>query len=259
MKKRVAIVTGVSRLRGIGRSICLALAAQGHDICFSYFQAYDNDMPWGAEPNSIEIISQEIRDIGARCCHLEMDLRKTDAAMHILDLAEKKLGPASTLINNATYSTASSIKSINGPMLDQHYEVNVRANVLLTQAFIKRIAANQAGRIINISSGQSLGPMPEELAYAMTKNAIDHMTQALATTLAASGITINSVNPGPTDTGWMTAELADQLKEASPNGRIGQPEDAAKIVAFLASEEAAWITGQIIHSEGGFDRYKRWG
>ena len=94
--------------------------------------------------------------------------------------------------------------------------------------------------------------MPGELAYAATKGAVEAFTVTLAAEVAPLGLTVNAINPGPTDTGWMSEELRAALLARLPFGRIGRPEDAARLVAFLASEDAAWITGQVIHSEGGF-------
>lgn len=96
--------------------------------------------------------------------------------------------------------------------------------------------------------------MTGELAYAATKGAIDALTVTLAAEIGHKGITVNAVNPGPTDTGWMTDDVQNVLLPKFPLGRIGKPEDAARLIAFLASPEAEWITGQIIHSEGGFLR-----
>lgn len=96
--------------------------------------------------------------------------------------------------------------------------------------------------------------MPGELAYATTKGAIDALTITLSAELAPLGITVNAVNPGPTNTGWMTEEIRSELQPRFPFGRIGEPQDVARTVKFLVSEEAAWVTGQIIHSEGGFRR-----
>jgi 3-oxoacyl-[acyl-carrier protein] reductase len=93
-----------------------------------------------------------------------------------------------------------------------------------------------------------------ELAYAATKGAIEALTVTLAAEVGGKGITVNAVNPGPTDTGWMTEELRRELSEKFPTERVGEPEDAARLVAFLAGDEARWITGQVIHSEGGFLR-----
>jgi 3-oxoacyl-[acyl-carrier protein] reductase len=96
--------------------------------------------------------------------------------------------------------------------------------------------------------------MPGELAYVATKGAIEAFTRTLAAEVGHKGITVNAVNPGPTNTGWMTYQLRRELSARFSAGRVGEPEDAARLVAFLASDEAAWITGQVIHSEGGFLR-----
>lgn len=105
-----------------------------------------------------------------------------------------------------------------------------------------------------MTSGQSLGEMSGEIAYAITKGAIETLTKTISQKTATKGITINAVNPGPTDTGWMDEKLTEIILEKSPMGRIGTPKDASRLIAFLASDEAEWITGQIIHSEGGFTR-----
>lgn len=96
--------------------------------------------------------------------------------------------------------------------------------------------------------------MAGNIAYATTKGAIDTFTVTLSAEAASKGITVNAVNPGPTDTGWMDDSVKEYILSKSPSGRIGLPQDAARIIAFLASDEAEWITGQIIHSEGGFQR-----
>ena len=121
---------------------------------------------------------------------------------------------------------------------------------LLCREFVCNFEAKTGGRIINLTSGQSLHPMPNELAYAASKGAVEALTLSLSPALAARGITINAVDPGGTDTGWMSEDLKKHLIARAPMGRIGLPEDAAKLVVFLASEEAQWITGQIVHSRG---------
>jgi 3-oxoacyl-[acyl-carrier protein] reductase len=104
-----------------------------------------------------------------------------------------------------------------------------------------------------VTSKQPCGiPLPGKLAYITTKGAIDAFTTTLAVEVAPRGITVNAVDPGPTDTGWMTGDIQRELLPRFPMGRIGQPEDAARLITFLASEEAGWITGQIIRSRGGF-------
>ena len=128
--------------------------------------------------------------------------------------------------------------------------------MLLAVEFARRFVPlpGRSGRIINLISGQGLGPMPNELAYGATKGAIEAFTRSLAPAVAGKGITVNAVNPGPTDSGWISTELRDVLLPKFPGGRLGTPEDAARLVAWLASPEAGWVTGQVIHSEGGFVR-----
>ena len=254
MKKRIAIITGVSRLKGIGRAICVELAKRNIDIFFSYWTPYDNEMPWKVEATEPEIIRQEILNYGVNCESIELDLSAEENINKLINEVESQLGKPSILINNATYSTATSIDNFSSEELDKHYLVNVKATTLLTIEFIKRFNFDAGGRIVNITSGQSLGEMNGEIAYAITKGAIETLTQTISQEIAAKGITINAVNPGPTDTGWMDENLYKDLKEQFPMNRVGLPEDAAKLVGFLCSEEGQWITGQIIHSEGGFKR-----
>lgn len=254
MKNRIAIITGVSRLKGIGCAICLQLAKQDIDIFFTYWSAYDEQMPWKVQENEPDLIQQEILDIGVRCEKLELDLSKETAVTTLLNEANKRLGKPHILINNATYSTETNIETLDANELDKHYAVNVKATTLLSIEFIKQFAYAENGRIVNLSSGQSLGPMPNEIAYAISKGAIETLTYTLASEIASKGITINAVNPGPNDTGWMNEALKKDLLKSFPMNRIGKPKDTAKLIGFLVSEDAEWITGQIIHSEGGFKR-----
>lgn len=254
MNNRIAIVTGVSRLKGIGRAICCELAHRGFDIFFTYWLDYDKSMPWDVNENEPEIIVKEILDIGVRCQKLELDLSGEKAYEKLFSTVKSKLGDPLILVNNATYSTQTTIDNLTASELDKHYAINLKSTTLLTLEFIKHFKFDKCGRIINLSSGQSLGQMPNEIAYAITKGAIETLTYTLSQEIAKKGITINAVNPGPTDTGWMNKALKGELLNQFPMNRIGEPEDTAKLIGFLASEDAEWITGQIIHSEGGFKR-----
>ena len=137
--------------------------------------------------------------------------------------------------------------------MTEHYSVNNCGTILLSTEFAKRFEKafpeKKGGRIINLVSG---GPDPDNLAYIATKGAIIAITEPLSVGLAPVGITVNSVNPGPTDTGWMDDETKKRLAPLFPMGRFGTPEDAARLIRFLASDDAGWITGQLIRSEGGF-------
>jgi 3-oxoacyl-[acyl-carrier protein] reductase len=252
--ERVALVTGVGRRRGIGSAICRALAATGADIAFAYLKAYDREAPWASDEHEPEDLRADLRSMGVRAEGIEMDLSLPGSPEKLLDAATERLGPLSILVNNAAHSTRDGFERLDAATLDAHYAVNLRATALLSVGFARRYASGPGGRIINLTSGQSLGPMPGELAYAATKGAIEAFTVTLAAEVGRRGITVNAVNPGPTDTGWMTEELRREILAKFPAGRIGEPEDVARLVAFLASDEARWITGQVIHSEGGFLR-----
>jgi 3-oxoacyl-[acyl-carrier protein] reductase len=254
LRGRVALVTGVGRRRGIGSAVCLALASRGADVVLSFWKAYDREMPWASDEDEPEALLGQLRDAGVRAEGIEMDLSRSDSARLLLDATEERLGRSSILVNTAAYSTRDDFQTLDAEALDAHYAVNVRAMALLSVGFARRYPGGQGGRIVNFSSGQSLGPMPGELAYVATKGAIEAFTRTLAAEVGHKGITVNAINPGPTDTGWMTEELKREIAPRFPSGRIGQPEDAARVVAFLAGDEAAWITGQVIHSEGGFLR-----
>ena len=252
---RVALVTGATRLGGIGAAICRALADRGADVAFNHWLPYDAAFPWAGEPSEPDTLASALSERGVRALAIECDLAQSAAPLRLLDAVEQQLGPISILVNNAAYSTRDGYEQLDAATLDAHYAVNVRAAMLLGVEFARRFpASGDAGRIINLTSGQSLGEMPEELAYAATKGAIEVFTRSLAPAVAGKGITINAVDPGPTQTGWITPELQEWLLPRMPMGRLGEPEDAARLIAWLASPEAGWVTGQVIHSEGGFVR-----
>ena len=254
LRGRVALVTGVGRRRGIGSAICRALAARGAGVVLSYYKPYDRAAPWATDEDEPEELLEELRAAGVRAEGVGIDLSRLDSPERLLDEATGLLGVPSILVNNAAHSERDGFERLAAETLDAHYAVNVRAMALLCVHFARRYGGGPGGRIVNLSSGQSLGPMIGELAYAASKGAIEAFTRTLAAEVGHRGITVNAVNPGPTDTGWMTEDLKRELAAKFPSGRVGEPEDAARLIAFLAGDEAAWITGQVIHSEGGFLR-----
>ena len=251
---QMALVTGASRLQGIGAAICRALAVRGADVVFSHWRPYDAAFPWAGAPSEPDDLQQELLTLGVRVAAIECDLSEAGAEQRLLDEAESRIGPISILVNNAAYSTSDGYEQLDAVTIDAHYAVNMRAAMLLAAEFARRFAAAEGGRIINITSGQGLGPMPDELAYGATKGAIEAFTRSLAPAVAAKGITVNAVNPGPTDSDWISPALRDVLLPLFPMGRLGMPDDAARLVAWLASPDAGWVTGQVIHSEGGLIR-----
>ncbi len=206
----------------------------------------EDDFKWSKH------LMEEIRSLGVRCESMELDLSQPDAPRKLLDEVQNKLGSPSILVNNATHSVDVDFRSIDADMLDAHYNVNIRGTCLLTVEFARLIEGKHGGRIINMVSGQDKSPEPGNLAYVATKGAVSTFTKSVAIELAPLKITVNAVDPGPTNTGWMSSELKEELLPKFPMGRLGEPRDAAKLVIFLASEESEWITGQIIHSDGGF-------
>ncbi|MCP3033045.1 SDR family oxidoreductase [Halobacillus sp. A1] len=254
LTNKIAIITGASRVHGIGTAICKKLASEGADVFFTYWSKYDRTMDYfhDGDIGWPQHLMEEIRSLGVRCESMELDLSQPQAPKTLLDKVNEKIGSPSILVNNATHSVDVDFRSINADNLDSHYSVNVRGTCLLTVEFARHIEGRHGGRIINMVSGQDKSPEPGNLAYVATKGAVSAFTKSVALELASLQITVNAVDPGPTNTGWMNSELKKDLLPKFPMGRLGEPSDAAKLIAFLASEESEWITGQIIHSDGGF-------
>jgi 3-oxoacyl-[acyl-carrier protein] reductase len=236
MKGAIALVTGADNPRGIGRAVCRALAARGVIVACSVLP--------GSRASEAEIGAVPI----------EADLSDPDAPDELIGAVEAFIGRPSILVNNAAHSTTDSFRELDAATLDMHWAVNARAPALLSCEMARRHDPATPGRIVNLISGQFLGPMAGELAYTASKGALQALTVQLAAELAPLHITVNAVGPGPNDTGWMDDPLRERLLPRFPMGRIGSPEDAAELIAFLCSAEAGWITGQVIHSEGGFLR-----
>jgi 3-oxoacyl-[acyl-carrier protein] reductase len=193
------------------------------------------------------------------------------------------------------YSTSTPLGGLDAAEIDRHLIVNIRATLLLAEAYAATFTAGSAtpgsatpgsdtpgsatpgsdalgsdtpgsdtpgsgaagpgGRLVLFSSGQRLGPMPGELAYAASKAGVENLTRQLSPLLTPRGITVNCVNPGPTDTGYATESELAAMARLFPSGRWGTPDDAARLVEWLCSIDAGWLTGQVIDSEGGFNRY----
>lgn len=247
---KVALITGATRLIGIGAAIAQALAGAGADIGLGYFRAYDRQQPWGVKDAEPQELLAHLGTLGVRAVGFEVDLSRAEGPQELFALVREALGPIHILVNNAAYSTAVPIEQLTAEALDHHYTVNLRATALLCAEFVRHYPSAGGGRIINLTSGQGVVPMPTELAYAATKGAVEALTVSLSVAVAGKGITVNAVDPGATDTGWINRDLRESLLAEAPTGRLGIPRDAAQVVAFLASEEAGWITGQVIHSRG---------
>lgn len=250
---RVALVTGVSRRRGIGHAIARRLLADGASVFASGWPAHDAEMPWGTDPFDEAELSAGSPD---RYASTGADLAEPDAAARLVADTIGRFGHIDIVVANHARSSHTALAEVTAGELDACWAVNARASVLLTQALDRaHDGGRPGGRVVLFTSGQAIGPMDDEIAYAVSKGAIHQMTASLANAVADKGITVNTVNPGPVDTGYATGVLHRRVAEAFPAGRWGQPEDVARLVAWLVSDEAEWITGQVINSEGGFRRW----
>jgi len=238
------LVTGVSRLRGIAAAVARTLAREGWTVAGTGLGAYDETEPWGAEPDAPEKLLAE----GTLAAWDEDDLADADAPARVLAAAERAVGPLTALVIVQTESRLGGIIDTTAESFDRHMAVNARATLLLCAEFGRRFRGDHgAGRIVAFTSSA----LHSEVAYGASKAALERVVIAAAAELAPQGITVNAVDPGATDTGWMSPELHERIREATPLGRVGRPEDAAELVAFLCSPRGGWITGQILVSDGG--------
>jgi 3-oxoacyl-[acyl-carrier protein] reductase len=253
LKNKIAIVTGASRSTGIGTAISRSLASLGADIFFTHWHTFDETEGNGGEKEWPEHLCKELESLGVRASHMEADFADPEMPSLLMDQVKNSLGNASILINNAAYCVSTNYRNLNITTLDKHYVVNNRGTILLSTEFARRFEKNHSkgtpGRIIFMVSK---GPDPDNLAYISTKGALIGLIEPLSVGLAPLHITVNGFDPGPTDSGWITEEMRTHFFPMFPMGRIGLPEDAARGISFLASDDSQWITGQVIKSEGGF-------
>ena len=253
---RVALVTGVSRRIGIGFAVAERLGAMGAQLLVHSWAAHDAEQPWGPDPGGTDAVLAELRRaVPTRVEHVAADLAGPEAPEQVLGAAIASFGRVDVLVCNHARSSSQRLGELTAAELDLSYAVNARASLLLVQEFAARHDGREGGRVILMTSGQHLGPMPAEIPYAASKGALQQVTATLADALADRGITVNCVNPGPVDTGYATGEVRAKVARAFPTGRWGEPDDPARLIAWLATDDARWITGQVINSEGGFRRW----
>lgn len=246
---RNAVVTGVSRRAGIGYAIARRLLEAGASVFVHGWSPHDAGQVWGAEPGGTAAVA---RELGVP--FVEADFADADAPARVVAAAADALGSLDILVANHARSGHGRVAELSAADIDAFLHENVRATLLLVREFAAlHDDAREGGRVVLLTSGQHLAPMAREVAYAVSKGALQQATRTLADELADRGITVNVVNPGPTDTGW---GLADRdPAQTMPFGRWGEPDDAARLIAWLCSDDARWITGQTIDSEGGFRRW----
>ncbi|MFS0713150.1 SDR family oxidoreductase [Microbacterium sp. 2P01SA-2] len=279
---KTALVTGVSRRRGIGFAVATTLAGLGASVVIHHHQPHDLDLPWGGD--DLDAVRDGIRShlVGdARFFDIAGDLSVPTAAAELIDEAAAVTGGLDILVcNHAKSGDDGSILDMTPARLDAFWDVNTRATLLLTSAFARRLATTPAsdtprrpgdriagakpyesprGNVVWMTSGQIHGPMVGEVAYATSKAALAGATRTVAAELLELGIVLNTVNPGPVNTGYLDPETSDRSLDGlddwlatTPFGRVGRPQDPADLIAWLCSPGGAWLVGQVITSDGGF-------
>lgn len=252
LRGRVALVTGASRRIAIGAAIARRLVADGAAVVLHSWAAHDAAQPWGADPGGAEALVAELRAAGGRVHHVPADLADPDAPAQLIQAARTAFGHVDVLIANHARSSAQGLDELTAAELDLSYAVNTRATLLLARLFAAQHDGRPGGRLLTFTSGQYHSAMPEELPYIATKAALHQLTPSLATALMPRGITVNCIDPGPNDTGYADERTRAAVAAANPGRRWSTPTDTARLVAWLVSDEAEWITGQVIASDGGW-------
>jgi 3-oxoacyl-[acyl-carrier protein] reductase len=242
---KVAIVTGASK--GIGAAIAKRLAAAGAAVAVNY--ASDKE---GADRAVAEIAAK-----GGKAVAIQADMAKAADVRRLFEETKRTLGQPNVLVNNAGTFKFEPVQDITEAEFHRHFDTNVLGPLLAIQEALNYFPS-EGGSIVNISSIASESPVPSSSLYAATKGALDTLTLALARELGPRNIRVNTVAPGYTDTegnqriGFVDSAEGQALAAATPlGGRFGRPEEIAPAVAFLASDDAAWLTGERINASGG--------
>ncbi len=278
LSRKVVLVTGANH--GIGAATARAFADEGALVFIQYLRLPDAGVAEEGEPPapgeamyraqravSADEVVRAIRDQGGRAEAWEADLADAATVPLLFDRAEDAFGPVDVLVNNAAHWRAESflptsvatfdpfdhpLPTVTPDSHDRHFAVNSRAVALLIAEYARRHVARGArrGRIISVSTGGAPG-FRGQVSYGASKYALESYSRAAAAELGPHGITVNVVSPGPIQTGYIKPELEEKLLPDIPLGRLGQPEDVADVIVFLASEQARWITGQVLPVGGG--------
>lgn len=237
---RTAIVTGAGS--GIGRAIALRLAEDDAKVAI-----------WDINAAGAEETAQAVRDAGGTAIAIDADCSDKAAIKTAADRTRAELGPIAILVNNAGIAPFTPFLDIDDDLFDKVIRINLRGPYLLMKEVVPDMLAAKWGRVINITSSSVQTGSPAQFHYVASKGGLMGMTKALALELAPTGITVNMVPPGFIDTPMLRAAPidADAFAQTLPMKRIGKPEDIAAACAYLASEEASYITGQTISTNGG--------
>ncbi|MEQ8676385.1 MAG: SDR family oxidoreductase [Aggregatilineales bacterium] len=283
LEGKVVIVTGANNPQGIGAAIAKAFASQGAKVFITYMRLPipdDIDTTNMDEPGmamyshgraqDAHTVVKDIRDIGEIAEMWEADLSEISVIAALFDRVEAVFGQVDVVVNNAAHWEPSTfvprdaevqnqlqwlpngIEQLDAGLHDRAFAVNARATALMMAEFANRHvkSGKDWGRIINIST-DAAHCFPTEVNYGASKLALEGYSRSAASELGQFGITVNIVSPGPIQTGYITREMEQGIAQGTPLRRVGYPEDIADVVVFLASEQARWVTGQLIHVGGG--------
>jgi 3-oxoacyl-[acyl-carrier protein] reductase len=280
---RTALVTGVSRRRGIGYAVACALASRGASVAIHHHRPHDLDQPWGGD--DLDAVSRGVAESlvdGAVMTDIGADLTDASQVEVVLDAAAGLTGGLDILVcNHAKSGDDGGLLDMTPERLDAFWSTNARSTLLLTAGFARRIAgdadeaagsrrpgerggsagpfARPTGHVFWMTSGQIHGPLRGEVAYATSKAALAGVTPTVAADLLELGIVLNTIDPGPVNTGYLDPDTTDRSLDEiqaviaqTPFGRFGRPADVAELIAWLASPAGSWVVGQVLTSDGGF-------
>ncbi|GEN86534.1 3-oxoacyl-[acyl-carrier-protein] reductase [Oceanobacillus sp. FSL W8-0428] len=242
LQGQTAVVTGASR--GIGRAIALELAKNGANIIVNYS---------GSEAKAEEVVG-EIQDLGVKAVKIQANVADEESVKQLMKQAIKEFGSIDILVNNAGITKDNLLMRMKEDEFDQVIQTNLKGTFLCTKAVSRQMMKQKAGRIINVASIVGVSGNPGQANYVAAKAGVIGLTKTTAKELASRNILVNAVAPG-----FISTDMTDQLSEEQqesllqlvPLERLGKPEDVARVVRFLASEDANYITGQTIHIDGG--------
>jgi 3-oxoacyl-[acyl-carrier protein] reductase len=242
LEGKAALVTGASR--GIGREIALELARQGADVAVNYS---------GSEAKAHEVV-EEIKALGRKAFAIQCNVADSESVSNMVKVTIENFGRLDILVNNAGITKDNLLMRMKEDEWDDVININLKGVFLCTKAVTRQMMKQRSGRIINISSIVGVSGNPGQANYVAAKSGVIGLTKTAAKELASRGITVNAVAPGFITTD-MTDKLADDLKaemlKQIPLAKLGEPQDVAKVVAFLASDDSRYMTGQTLHVDGG--------